>query len=226
MLLPQKNRGLTILYQDNHLLAVDKPACMLTAGDRTRDPSLLDIAKQYLKQQYGKPGNVYLGLVHRLDRPVSGVVLFARTSKAARRLSDQFRTGTVRKLYHAWVHGRPERSSAELVDFLLKDCKNNIVRVVGEGLEGARRAALEYSVLDQAEHRSLLEIRPHSGRAHQIRVQLASRGLPILGDVKYGGPRWRHGCIALHASELTLDHPVGQQTVTIRAAEPKLWESF
>jgi 23S rRNA pseudouridine1911/1915/1917 synthase len=198
-----------------------KPAGMLTAGDRTGDVSLLELARQYLKAKYKKPGNVYLGLVHRLDRPVSGVVLFARTSKAAARLSEQFRDGTVRKVYEAWVEGRPAQSSGTLTDFLIKDKQRNVVSAARPEAAGARQAILKFRALAAEPGRTLLEIHPQTGRAHQIRVQLASRGTPIVGDVKYSAKRDRAGSIALNAAELTFQHPVRKESITIRAPRPE-----
>lgn len=215
----------SILFEDNHLLAAIKPAGLLTAGDRTGDVTLFALAQKYLKEKYNKPGNVYLGLVHRLDRPVSGVILFARTSKAAGRLSEQFRKGSVEKVYHAWVQGRPDTASGRLVDHLLKDRERNVVRAVRETTAGAQSAALTYRVLRKSGERSLLEIKLETGRSHQIRVQLASRGWPIVGDVKYGGPALG-GNIALHAAELACDHPTTRERITLRASDPPEWNTF
>jgi 23S rRNA pseudouridine1911/1915/1917 synthase len=212
--------SLHVLYEDNHCLAVLKPAGMLTAGDRTGDVSLLDLAKQYLQRKYHKPGRVYLGLVHRLDRPVSGVVLFARTSKAAARISEQFRAGTVQKIYEAWVEGGPAHPSGTLTNTLAKNVRRNIVTTVVPGTAGARLASLQYRVVAERHGRTLLEIHPQTGRAHQIRVQLAGRGMPIVGDVKYGASPTGARAIALHAVELTFQHPVRDERITIRAPRP------
>src|SRR5258707_7494317 len=167
---------LTVLYEDNHCLAVFKPARTLTSGDETGDVSLLDLPRAYLKEKYQKPGSVLVGLVHRLDRPVSGVVLFARTSKGAARLSEQFREGTIQKTYRAVVEGAVAESAGEFVDFLLKDEKTNTVRSVKPGTPGARESRLSFRRLKTAGGMTLLEITPATGRSHQIRVQLATRG--------------------------------------------------
>ena len=216
--------SLVVLYEDNHCLAAFKPAGILTAGDRTGDVTLLELARQYLKEKYCKPGNVYLGLVHRLDRPVSGVVLFARTSKAAARLSEQFRTGQVKKVYLAWVEGTPAKPAGSMTDLLVKDQRRNVARAVAQETDNARLAELEYRTLKRAGSATLLEVLPRTGRSHQIRVQLASRGLPIVGDVKYGARRVRIGRIALHAVKITFDHPTRREPVTVRAEPPVDWK--
>src|SRR5438132_14151818 len=177
---------LDVVYEDNHCIAVVKPARVLTAGDRTGDVSLLDSVKEYLKQKYHKPGNVFVGLVHRLDRPVSGVVLFARTSKAAARLSEQFRKGTIRKQYRAIVEGNVAEASGEFVDWLLKNERTNTVHCVAPATAAARESRLRFRRSQTARALTLLEVSPETGRSHQIRVQLAARGHPIYGDRKYG----------------------------------------
>jgi 23S rRNA pseudouridine1911/1915/1917 synthase len=214
----------SVLFEDNHVLAVVKPAGLLTVGDRTGDITLLELARQYVKTKYGKPGNVFLGVVHRLDRPVSGVVVFARTGKAASRLSEQFRRGSVEKVYHAWVAGRPPKAAGTLEDLLVKDHARNVVRTESAGTPNARYASLHFRTLRRGNMRTLLEIRLETGRSHQIRVQLAARGMPIVGDVKYGGPR--ADLFGLHAAELTFQHPVTHQAITLRAAEPRDWKEM
>ena len=179
-------RELQVLYEDNHLLAVYKPAGVLSQGDETGDPTLLDAAKAWLKHKYAKPGNVFLGLVHRLDRPVAGVLLFAKTSKAAGRLSAEFRTGRVEKVYRAVVEGTPEPPEQTLTSAVVKDEEARRSRLVEAGTAGAREAALHYRVLGTGKGVSLLAVVPQTGRRHQFRVQLAGIGHPILGDVKYG----------------------------------------
>jgi len=217
-----------VLYEDNHCLAVVKPGGLLIAGDNTGDETLLDIGKQYIKVKYEKPGEVFLGNVHRLDRPVSGVALLARTSKAAARLAEQFRENTVEKIYHCWVNGVPKQTQQTLTDWLLKSTNRNTVKVVPAGTEGARDAKLTYRVLEVAGRRSLLEVQLHTGRSHQIRVQLSSRGWPILGDVKYGGPRCNdRSILALHARSLLFQHPTRKEPLFVDAPVPPSWsEAF
>lgn len=217
---------LDVLYEDNHCIAVNKPARLLTAGDRTGDESLLDQVRQYLKDKYRKPGNVFVGLVHRLDRPVSGVVLFARTSKAAARLSEQFREGTVEKTYQAIVEGSVTEPAAEFIDWLVKDEKTNSVRSVPVGTASARLSRLRFRRLQCAAGLTLLEITPETGRSHQIRVQLAARGHPIYGDQKYGSEHRFGGTIALHAANLTFQHPTRREPVTITAPPPGTWRKL
>jgi 23S rRNA pseudouridine1911/1915/1917 synthase len=217
---------LEVLYEDNHCLAVFKPSRVLTAGDRTGDVSLLEMAREYVRQKYRKPGNVYLGLVHRLDRPVSGVVLFARTSKAAARLAEQFRTGRVVKVYEALVEGDARSLSGELVDWLLKDPQANRVKRVAPGTQGARVARLGVTLLRPGSRASLVVVTPQTGRSHQIRAQLAARGHPICGDRKYGARSGWRGRIALHAARLTFEHPVRHVPITVAAKAPADWDSL
>lgn len=219
---------LDVLLEDNHCLVVNKPAGLLVQGDVTGEPTLLDAARAYLKERYAKPGNVYLGLVHRLDRPTSGVVLLARTSKAASRLSEQFRGGRVEKTYWAIVEGKPTTDAGEWSDWLCKDERTNTVSVVESGSPGAQSATLGYRVLSRRPGQTLLEVRPLTGRSHQIRVQLASRGLPILGDAKYGsrtalraGDGGRR--VALHARALTFQHPTRGEAIRVEAPIPADW---
>jgi 23S rRNA pseudouridine1911/1915/1917 synthase len=219
---------LHVLFEDNHCLAVDKPAGLLTQGDATGDPTLLDQARAYLKARYAKPGNVFVGLVHRLDRPTSGVILLARTSKAAARLSAQFREGTVEKTYLALVEGTCRDDQGEWADTLRKDASQNLVQVVPQNAPGGQAARLAYRVLERWARTTLLELRPATGRGHQLRVQLASRGLPIVGDRKYGAattliaadgrPR-----VALHAARLVFTHPTRGEAISVDASLPADW---
>ena len=219
-----------ILLEDNHCLAVNKPAGLLSQGDSTGDPSVVDLVADYLKRTYAKPGNVYVGLVHRLDRPTSGVVLVARTSKAAARLSEQFREGRVEKTYLAVAEGSwpVDNDNGVWDDWLIKDERSNVVSTTTPGRAGAQRASLGYRVLDRSAGRITFELQPTTGRGHQLRVQLASRGLPIVGDRKYGAtskliaidgqPR-----IALHARRLRFTHPTRSVTQEIEASIPTDW---
>ena len=211
---------LEVLYEDNHCLVVNKPARVLTMGDETGEPTLLEQAKQYLKQKYDKPGNVYLGVVHRLDRPTSGVLLFARTSKAASRLSDQLRRHAMTKTYHALVEGTPQPESGKLSHWLLKNRETNVVRVVNKETPEAQSAVLSYRLLQKRGKQSLLEVIPETGRSHQIRVQLAEVGTPIAGDKKYGSPTLLGGKICLHAFSLEFEHPTLKEIIRVEAPVP------
>ncbi|HEX8199084.1 MAG TPA: RluA family pseudouridine synthase [Isosphaeraceae bacterium] len=217
-----------VLYEDNHCLALDKPAGLLTQGDVTGAPSLIDAARDYLRATYHKPGNIFVGLVHRLDRPVSGVVMLARTSKAAARLSEQFRAGTVAKVYWAIVEGTWPEEAGEWVDWLWKDQARNVVRPVPAGTAGAQEARLAYRVLGRRARRTDLELRPITGRSHQLRVQLAARGLPIVGDRKYGAASSLEALdgghrVALHARELVVRHPTRAGAISVVAPIPADW---
>jgi 23S rRNA pseudouridine1911/1915/1917 synthase len=218
---------LNILYEDNHLIVVEKPAGVLTLADKTGDPSLMDEVKKYLKEKYKKPGNVFLGLVHRLDRPVGGVVLFAKTSKGASRLSAQFRERSVEKYYCAVVVGKPKEPSGTLVSFLKKDEKKNTVEVFQKETPDAKRAELFWETILSGKKNTLLKIKLGTGRSHQIRVQLASAGHPILGDVKYGAPALlADKSIALFAASLSFHLATRDETKTIELPWPKEWERY
>lgn len=216
---------LRILHEDNHLLAVDKPAGVPTVPDASGDRSLLDEAKAYLKAKYDKPGEVFLGVVHRLDRPVSGVVLFARTSKAASRLSDAWRRGVVRKEYRGWSEARSASAEAagggELEQWLVKDETRNVVRAVPAAraeAEGARRAQTRWRILRADKRGTLLELQPLTGRPHQLRLACAALGLPLAGDLKYGAARALPDArIGLHAWRLAVPHPIGGEGVILEA---------
>lgn len=220
-----------ILHEDNHCLGVCKHAGDLAQGDRTGDASLLDLAKAYIKHRYNKPGEVYLGLVHRLDRPVSGVMLFARTSKAAGRLSDQFRRRSVCKTYLAVVEGHPPKREDRLVHFIAGDRTRRKVTALREPRDDARRAEIAYRVVHQTDSRSTLEIDLRTGVKHQIRVQLAAIGCPIVGDVKYDKrqrpaepePLAEGRAIALHAFRLEVSHPTKKTPLVLEAPLPPYW---
>ena len=211
-----------LIYEDNHLLVVNKPAGLLVQGDRSGEETLLDHARVYLKEKYNKPGNVFVGLVHRLDRPASGVVALARTSKSASRISEQFRQRTVEKTYHAWVEGACSEQG-RLEDYLVRE---NFRSRVGDRNEG-KLASLTYQRLKFTAQRSLVEINLETGRHHQIRVQFSHHRHPVWGDVKYGAAsRSREKRIALHAAHITIDHPTLRERKTFHAVSPVFWESF
>lgn len=224
------SQNIEVLFEDNHLIAVNKKVSDIVQGDKTGDIPLSDKVGQYLKVKYNKPGNVFVGVVHRLDRPTSGVVLFARTSKALSRLNAQFKAkNDVLKTYWALVKNLPPQKSGRLENYLKKNEKSNKSFVVDPGLTGAKQAILDYRVLDKSENFYLLEIKLLTGRHHQIRVQLANLGCPIKGDLKYGYPRSNADAgISLHARKLEIVHPVSKQQLSITAAVPnnKLWKYF
>ncbi len=209
-----------ILYEDNHVLVVVKPPNMLTQGDQTGDEDLLTVLKEDLKVRYNKPGNVYLGLVHRLDRPVGGAMVFAKTSKAASRLSDQIRRRDFGKSYMAVVYGIPEPISGTLTHYLDKDEKTNTVHVVKSSDEG-KNAVLDYTVKDSKEGLSLVSVDLHTGRPHQIRVQFSAIGHPLYGDQKYGASLNKPGMqLALWSAEVGFEHPTLKQYMSFNSKPP------
>ena len=215
-----------IIYIDNHLIAVTKPAGLLTQPDRNTNESLIDQTRQWLKEKYNKPNNIFLGLVHRLDRNVSGVVLFARTSKAASRLSKQFREGTPKKYYKAIVLGKIEKEHNTLVHYLRKE-KTLKTTIFPREAPTAKRSELSYEVIYSLEKKSLIEVSLSTGRFHQIRAQMAFIGHPIIGDVKYGAPEsLPNQEIALHAHKLVFNHPISNEEITLTSPQPKTWERF
>jgi 23S rRNA pseudouridine1911/1915/1917 synthase len=215
---------LEVLYEDNHLLAVNKPAGLATMGAAAGEPSLFEVAKQYIKRKYHKPGEVYLGVVSRLDALVTGVTLFARTSKAAARLSEQFRTRDVEKTYWAIVEGAQVPPTGECVDWLLKDEAAHRMQVVPQYIGGALEARLSFRRLQVLGAGTLLEIMLETGRKHQIRVQLAERSWPVLGDRKYNSHRTFGSGISLHARKLVIEHPTRREPVEIVAPLPASWQ--
>ena len=220
---------MTVVYEDNHLIVVNKTASEIVQGDKTGDVPLSETVKMYLKEKYHKPGNVFLGVVHRLDRPVSGLVMFAKTSKALTRLNEMFRTGGVKKTYWAIVKNRPEKPEGELVHYLVRNEKQNKSYAYEREVSGSKKAVLHYKILSHSDNYYLLEVDLKTGRHHQIRCQLAKMGCPIKGDLKYGAPRSNpDGSISLHARRMTFVHPVSKLPVDILAPLPadKLWQEF
>jgi 23S rRNA pseudouridine1911/1915/1917 synthase len=217
---------LEVLYEDNHLLAVNKPAGLPTMGTPGGRPTLLTVAKEYVKARYQKPGNVYLGVMSRLDAPVTGVVLLARTSKAAARLTEQFRSHTVQKTYWAVVEGVLEPAAGSLVDWLGHDDRHRRMHIVGRTMPDAREARLSYKRLKVIEGNSWLEVELETGRKHQIRLQLAHHGHPIIGDRKYGSRESFPIGIALHARRLVVSHPTTGARLEFEAPLPETWRSF
>lgn len=218
---------LDIIYEDNHVLGVVKPAGMLVQGDDTGDRSALELARAYIKEAYAKPGAVFLGLVHRIDRPVSGVVLFARTSKAASRLARAFHDRRVRKTYLAVVEGSPPRDDDRLRALVGRDGVR--ARFALEPGPGVKEALLEYRVLERSAGFTLVEVVPETGRHHQIRLQLSGEGCPIVGDVRYGaGEALPDRSIALHAARLEVPHPTRDETIVLAAPPPSTgpWKRF
>jgi 23S rRNA pseudouridine1911/1915/1917 synthase len=210
-----------VLYEDNHLLGVVKPVNIPVQEDATGDADLLTLLKEDVKERFNKPGNVYMGLVHRLDRPVGGAMVFAKTSKAASRLSESVRSHIFHKVYLTVVHGKPPSAHGRLVDTLLKDAKSNTVAVVRKGTPGGKEAILDYTVLGTAEGFSLLKIDLLTGRSHQIRVQLSSIGCPLYGDQKYGAAVNRPGQqIALWSALVGFPHPVTKEDIELISLPP------
>jgi 23S rRNA pseudouridine1911/1915/1917 synthase len=218
-----------VLYEDNHIIAVYKKASDLAQGDKTGDPSLDNEVKKYIARKYNKPGEVFLGVVHRLDRPVSGVILYARTSKALSRLNEMFRTKDVKKIYLAIVKERPPEDEGTLTNYLKKNEVQNKSYVYNKEVKGSKEAKLTYRMVGRSEKYYLLEIELHSGRHHQIRAQLASIGCPIKGDLKYGYSRSNDDAsISLLARRIEFIHPVNKEKITITADFPSgdIWSHF
>jgi 23S rRNA pseudouridine1911/1915/1917 synthase len=218
-----------ILFEDNHLIAVNKRAGDIVQVDETGDESLDEKVKKYIAIKYNKPSEVFLGVMHRLDRPVSGVILFARTSKALARMNDVFKNREVKKTYWAVVRNKPAAASGTLVHWLVKNPQKNVVTAYNQEVAGSQRAELSYKMIGELGGYYLLEVDPLTGRSHQIRVQLSSMGCPIVGDNKYGYPRGsRKGSICLHARKLQFIHPVKKEPVSIFAKLPVdgFWERF
>lgn len=217
---------MNVVYEDNHIIIVNKQSGEIVQGDKTGDTPLSDIVKQYIKEKYNKPGNVFLGVVHRLDRPVSGLVVFAKTSKALSRLNEMFRTGDVHKTYWAIVKKNDIAPEATLTDWLTRNERQNKSYAHNREVPGAKKAVLSYKVRSISDNYMLLEVRLMTGRHHQIRCQLAHMGCPIKGDMKYGSPRSNpDGSISLMSRRVEFVHPVSKETIAVEAPVPddRLW---
>ena len=220
---------MTVVYEDNHIIIVNKTASEIVQGDKTGDTPLSETVKQYLKEKYNKPGNVFIGVTHRLDRPVSGLVVFAKTSKALSRLNDMFRNGEVEKTYWAVVKNAPASEERTLVHYMVKNEKQNKSYAYDKEVKGSKKAILDYKLIGHSQNYFLLEVNLHTGRHHQIRCQLAKMGCPIKGDLKYGSSRSNpDGSICLHARRIQFVHPVSKNEIILEASVPDsvLWKSF
>lgn len=220
---------MTVVYEDNHIIVVNKASSEIVQGDKTGDIPLSETVKQYLKDKYQKPGNVFIGVTHRLDRPVSGLVVFAKTSKALPRLNEMFRNGDVKKTYWAIVKKCPPQPEAELVHYLVRNEKQNKSFAYDKEVPNSKKAVLHYKLIANSENYFLLEVDLKTGRHHQIRCQLAKIGSPIKGDLKYGFPRSNpDGSISLHARKVSFIHPVSKELIELEAPVPddKLWKEL
>ena len=220
---------MTVVYEDNHIIVVNKTASEIVQGDKTGDTPLSETVKEYLKVKYNKPGNVFCGVTHRLDRPVSGLVVFAKTSKALARLNDMFRLGEVKKTYWAIVKDRPKELEGELIHWMVRNEKQNKSYAYDKERPNSKKAILRYKLIGHSQNYHLLEVDLQTGRHHQIRCQLAKMGCPIKGDLKYGSPRSNpDGSICLHARRVTFVHPVSKEVIDITAPLPagNLWNGF
>ncbi len=220
--------NLQVIHEDNHLIIVNKRAGDIVQGDKTGDKPLSDIVKEYIKDKYNKPGAVFLGTVHRLDRPTSGVVIYARTSKALERLNKMLRDKTIKKTYWAVVKNQPKKASDTLINFLKKNPKNNKSTAYSKEIDGSKKAILRYQVKKKLDNYSLLEIDLETGRHHQIRVQLSNIGSTIKGDLKYGAKRNnKDGSIHLHARKIEFIHPVSKELIKVTAPTPSdpIWDA-
>ena len=218
-----------VIYEDNHIIVVSKTASEIVQGDKTGDTPLSELVKHYLKEKYNKPGNVFIGVTHRLDRPVSGLVVFAKTSKALARLNEMFKNGDVHKTYWAIVKNCPQETEATLEHYLVRNEKQNKSYAYDREKPGAKKAILHYKLIGHSEKYFLLEVDLKTGRHHQIRCQLAKIGCPIKGDLKYGFPRSNpDGSICLHARRVSFIHPVSKELIELEAPLPEgnLWKGF
>lgn len=220
---------MTVVYEDNHIIVVSKTSSEIVQADKTGDIPLSETVKQYLKEKYNKPGNVFIGVVHRLDRPVSGLVVFAKTSKALTRLNEMFRNGEVKKTYWAIVKECPRETEGELVHYLVRNEKQNKSYAYDKEVKNSKKAVLHYKLIGHSQNYYLLEVDLKTGRHHQIRCQLAKMGCPIKGDLKYGSARSNpDGSICLHARSVKFIHPVSKEQVELTAPLPEgnLWNGF
>ncbi len=218
-----------IIFEDNHLLVINKDAGVLVQGDKTGDTPLSDLAKAYVKEKYQKPGEVFMGVIHRIDRPVSGLVLMARTSKALERMNEQFKNREIEKKYLAVVRNRPPANAGNLVHWLIKNPETNVTKAYEKEAPNSMRSELNYKLIGELDGFYLLEVNPITGRPHQIRVQLASMNCPIVGDNKYGYPRGnKDKSICLHAHSVKFMHPVKKEEMQLFAALPQdnFWQKF
>ncbi|MDE7301407.1 MAG: RluA family pseudouridine synthase [Clostridia bacterium] len=224
-----EDKDLVIVHEDNHIIVVLKPQNVACCPDESGDDNLFDCVKRYIKVTYNKAGNVFLGLVHRLDRPTGGVMVFAKTSKAAARLSEQMKNGGFEKLYYAVLCGVPSKKSATLENYLRKNVVNNTVYVCTQTEEGAKFASLDYEIKEEQGGLALAQIRLHTGRTHQIRVQMASINCPLYGDMRYGGEKAVKGKLALWAYSLRFSHPTTGEKMRFEIEPPKeegVWKKF
>lgn len=218
-----------VIYEDNHIIVVNKTSSEIVQGDKTGDTPLSEIVKQYLKEKYDKPGNVFVGVTHRLDRPVSGIVVFAKTSKALPRLNEMFKNGEIKKTYWAVVKNCPKEIEGELTHYLVRNEKQNKSYAYDKEVPNSKMAILHYKLIGQSQNYYLLEVDLKTGRHHQIRCQLAKMGCPIKGDLKYGAQRSNpDGSISLHARKISFIHPVSQDLIELEAPVPNdnLWMGF
>ena len=229
MIEQMKVEDLVILHEDNHIIVVLKPQNVPSCEDESKDKDMLTVIKEYIKIKNNKPGNVYVGLVHRLDRPTGGVMVYAKSSKAAARLSEQMKTGDFEKKYYTVLVGSPRESKATLTNYMKKNPINKMVYVCPQTVEGAKFAELEYRVMQEIGGYSLTEVKLHTGRTHQIRVQMAHMGTPVFGDMRYGGENAKKGKLALWATSLSFTHPVSKERLCFKVEPPKdsiPWKAF
>ncbi|RGN43359.1 MULTISPECIES: RluA family pseudouridine synthase [unclassified Bacteroides] len=220
---------MTVVYEDNHIIIVNKSSSEIVQGDKTGDTPLSDIVKQYLKEKYNKQGNVFVGVTHRLDRPVSGLVIFAKTSKALSRLNEMFKHSEIKKTYWAIVKNCPQKEEEELTNYLVRNEKQNKSYAYDKEVKNSKKAILHYKLISHSENYYLLEVDLKTGRHHQIRCQLAKMGCPIKGDLKYGSSRSNSdGSICLHARKISFIHPVSKKVIEVEAPVPddNLWKAL